>query len=179
MPAALTGDSYDAQRARLAQLVGDANGNVKIGDTYYPRISNGQGVAIVQAWRRAAARAPQTVARWPWPELLEALLAWDAETGYDVTREHAQAPAPDDVTEWLWSSVFDLAKRLDGGGTVVRSTPIDYSWSAYEQAHRDAYEQRVRDSGVRPASAPATKPGGAFPWWLLAAGLLLFSRKRR
>lgn len=120
-------------------------------------LSNGEAVALVQAWRRAAARSRYA---WPWVELTAELLGSRGPgERFDMSAAHRNARAPDDLLLYLWRSTADLARSLDASGAVVRPLAPAFTNATYEQAARDAWEAaKAGTSDVPPWLLPPRPP---------------------
>ncbi len=170
LPSRFTGDSYAAILDRQLAELGTVNGRRPAAELpeplrggFVPALSNGQAVALIQAWRRAAARGK---VRWPlWVDLEAYALGQRSgpEERFIMTRAHRRAPLPDEALALLWSSLGRLALDLDDSSTVLR--PVDVAWTdaAYEQGARDTWEA-IKGAAPKlplpksPAPPPPTMP---------------------
>lgn len=168
LPTTFTGPTYVAQWEALRDAVGKANGLAALAELpeplsggFVPRMSNGQAVAIVQAWRRAAARGQVT---WPvWADVVSyALGRIEGTERFDMTQAHAQAPLDSAGLALVWSATAELASELDGAGTIVRPLPVAWTRATYQQAARDAWEvikhERARDASEARIPGPLLPP---------------------
>lgn len=164
----------------------------------YPCLSNGEVAAIIQAWRRAAART--SVPTWPgWYELMLHALGWrqpgDRFVNFkgDEAKAYSQERADPELIELTWKSVAELAGQIDAAKGTVGPLLIDYSYSAYGQAARDTWNEMKRqnpewispippmpedppESPVEPPHGPGDGGGGG--GWLLIALLIAASLGR-
>lgn len=184
-PSRLSGATYVQQLYQLRQALIRENGQLPDGT---PRMSYGQLVAATQAWRHAAARSVDP--QWDWLELLQRGLGYEQSGDrFVMQRAHAKSPAHAQLLKDWWESVEDLAATLADDKTVVRDTPIDWSWSGYERAARDAWQvmQAAQPEQPSPLPAPAAeaerKPGAsttsAWPWLLIVVGLAIYSQRKK
>lgn len=186
------GKSYPEIALLLESEVQSANGETASGVTHpdeepYPALSNGELIALVQAWKRAAARSKSPT--WKgWFDLVLDALGW-AQPGdrFIMTREHAKEPADPSVVAMFWESLTELTTQLDRAGTVVKPLIVDWSYAGYEQAARDAW-RKMKEDGIATAAppiddsaAPAAESGGGGGGWLLLAILAaaLATKKQR
>ena len=146
LPTTYKGATYVAQWTALRDALGRANGLVSLAEApaplssgLVPRVSNGQAVALVQAWRRAAARGQVS---WPvWADLASyALGRIEGDERFDMSQAHATAPLDDDGCALVWSATAELAAQLDESGTIVRPLVVAWTRASYQQAARDAWE---------------------------------------
>lgn len=147
LPNSFSGSTYsDIVSAQMSALA-EENGTQAIGDQlpgggsfFAAAVSNGQAVALIQAWRRAAARGK---VKWPLWVDLEAYALGQREAGqrFDMSSAHRKTGLPSEALTLLWSSLQELAADLDKSGTVVRSLPVEWTTAAYEQGARDTWEQ--------------------------------------
>jgi hypothetical protein len=157
--------TYVGIRTVLYYAMRDDNGMITTdwggAENAYPALSNGEVIAIVQAWRRAAARS-HTPTWAAWDDLINAALGWTAPGDrYVMTKEHARAPADPGVIALLWQSTDELANQLDASGTVYKPLIVDWSYSGYEQAARDAWHQMqldVQGGIIGPPPSPIPPP---------------------
>jgi hypothetical protein len=198
--------TYVGIRTVLYYELRDANGEITTdwggAQNAYPALSNGEVIALVQAWRRAAARS-KTPTWKGWNDLLNVALGWNAPGDrFVMTKAHAKAPADPGVVALLWQSTADLATNLDAAGTVYKPLIVDWSYSGYEQAARDAWHQMQHDAGasgglIGPPPSPIPPdpklPDAPIPTpperrkpksssgvgWLLAIALLLLGTRDR
>lgn len=148
---------YAGIRAELYFDASKANGELQaIDGAAYPRLSNGQVVALVQAWRRAAARSKNP--RWPLGlDLLRAGLGWRKQGDrFVMTAKHAATAAPSELVQLFWLSTAELAEQLDVAGTKRAPLIVDYSMAAYGAAAREAWREMQAELKV------PGKPGQ--PW---------------
>jgi hypothetical protein len=173
LPRSISGTSYAASWLQLWNAAARTNGSLESDDRsgeladvagggeHVPRLSNGQAVAVLQAWRRAAARSkvPWSL----WYELMLYAFGWRQDGDrFDDTQAHAKALYPQDWTTALWGATRELAKAIDASHAVVRPLPLDEGMPAYGQAERDAWERMKverKAAGVPPPPAPS--PGAA------------------
>ncbi len=165
-----------------------SNGYVPVGDpatppfadgSQVPLLSNGEAIAVMAAWRRAAARS--TVQWRGWYELTISALGWrNPGDRFVMTRANAKAPYPSELLELVWAWTSRLADDLDARGAVVRPLYFDTSWEAYERSARDAWEVMKLERAIPPKlpTSPILPPEtrrGSFPWWavLIVAGMVL------
>jgi hypothetical protein len=168
----------DADRVNGSTLVPGA-----AGAEYLPRLSNGQLVAFVRAWRRAAARSKSPA----WPiayDLTIAGLGWEKPGDkFVMTDAHMNQPADPALLAMYWAAVSELAKRLDASGTILAPLIVDWSKAGYEAAARDAWHDMQISQGTAPmlpaSTALSVSPAGDSSGWgaplllivlLLAAG---------
>lgn len=159
MRSSITGTSYREIEASSWEDVANAHGMVATQGSgeEYPALSNGELIALIQAWKRASARSSQP--GWgEWYEIALDGLGWQQPGDrFNMTKDHAQAPADPAAVALFWESVDRLAQRLDGARTVVKPLIIDYTFAAYEQAARDAWREMQRVQTEVP-SVPGRKP---------------------
>lgn len=161
----------------------------------FGRLSNGQVVALTQAWRRAAARAPAAAKGFDWQTINANALGRFLGEKFDMSESHAKAeyPAgplvstgPAMPLSYFWETTGALAESLDAAQTVVRPLYIDNTMAAYQQGARDTWEEikrgldRVRRDPVpgipdeckedpsRCLPHPGRPPTVGWPWLLLA-----------
>lgn len=153
LPTTLTGKSdpgYVGIRSELYYAASKANGEMNVDGASYPKLSNGQVVALVQAWRRASARS----VRPSWPisfDLLIAALGWRKPGDrFVMSREHASALASGELVALFWLATGDLAESLDGARTKRLPLIVDYSYAGYEAAAREAWREMQASSGMPP-----------------------------
>lgn len=194
MKSSFSGKSYPEIGLLLFNELEAANGDTSSSVTHpdevpYPALSNGELIALVQAWKRAAARSKSPT--WKgWYDLVLDALGW-AQQGdrFIMTREHAKEPADPSAVAMFWESLTELTAQLDRAGTVVKPLIVDWSYAGYEQAARDAW-RKMKEDGIVPAedAGPVTTPsdsavapsGGGGGWLLLAilAAALATNRKK-
>lgn len=146
--------SYAGLHAELFNAADSANGRVLVPpptEMYFPRLSNLQLVALVQAWRRATQRAGAAPVIWRgWYDLLTAAFGWEHPGDhFDDTTAHMKAPAPPELLAMFWQSTDKLATDLDGAHVALRALRPRYTADEYRQAERDAWEQ-MRGMGIAP-----------------------------
>lgn len=183
LPTQLSGATYVQQLYQLRTALQRENG--VLGGV--PAMSYGQLVAATQAWRHAAARSSDP--QWDWLELLQRGLGYEQKGDrFVMQRAHAKAPAHAELLRDWWESVEDLAATLDEDKTVVRSTPLDWSWSGYERAARDAWQVMQAAEPEQPSPLPAPveaerKPPASttsrWPWLLLVVAVALYAERKR
>lgn len=185
LPTKLSGATYRAMWNQLRDAAEKANGLEPSADalpwplqgSFVPRLSNGQALAIVRAWRRAAARssAPSFLAAF---EFGIHALGWrDAGDKFVMTQAHAKAPyEPVDVLAQLWASTAEVAEDLDESGAKVAPLFLDSSWSAYEAGARELWTEMQTNIlppiPDKPPPLPFDPPLPTvpkFPWWILIA----------
>lgn len=177
------GDAYVAIEKAIFFEADRVNGNVVVpdgqGGVRVPRLSNAQVLAIVQGWRRAAARsrAPQ------WPESVDlalAALGWrKAGDRFDMTDEHMRESAPPELLAMLWAATKSLAERLDGSATKVAPVYLVWTRSGYEEAARQTWRtmqlEQAAEAEAETRQEATTKPSGGgmviLIALLIAAGL--------
>jgi len=189
LPKSVSGSSYREIWSRLGAAVASTNGR-DASDA--PKLSNGEAIAILRGWRWAAGRSKRP---WSgWYELALTALGW-AKPGdrFVMTRAHATEPYAAPEAIWNWTS--NVARDLDDSGAVVRPIAWEWSFSGYEQAAHDAWNEMQRSMPVPvpgpskppPVDVPKVPPDKfpgphrnlkAFPLWLLllVAGAYLGSR---
>jgi hypothetical protein len=167
LPTRFAGDSYAATLDAQIKALGAANGNRPLPEMpaplrggFVPQLSNGQAVALIQSWRRAAARGRVT---WPlWVDLEAYALGQRVEGDrFDMSRSHRQAALPDDALALLWSSLAQLAIDLDDSSTVLRPVEVAWTDAAYEQGARDTWEA-IKEH-ARKLPPPPTPPRAPVP----------------
>lgn len=167
LPTSYSGGTYVAAWTALRDAVGKANGLAALAEMpepltggFVPRLSNGQAVALVQAWRRAAARGQVT---WPvWADLASyALGRIEGTERFDMTQNHARAPLDPAGLALVWSATAELASDLDAAGTIVRPVVVSWTRATYQQAARDAWES-IKHERAQEESA-ARVPGPLLP----------------
>jgi hypothetical protein len=163
MPKSVTGVTYGAIASAIADAARKINGTVEVPGSngvarLYAKLSNAHALAIFQAMRHGGARSAGTaitVNEWSW-QLAWAALGWkNWGDKFIMSKEHAAKPYPTALLGVFWDQVHDSAAALDAAKTVVRALPLDYSYAAYEQAARDAWEAMRRLDQTRP---PAVEP---------------------
>jgi hypothetical protein len=190
------GDGYEGIRSQVYYNAQQANGSTSINGAQWPKLSNGQVIALVQAWRRAAARS----ARPSWPlsfDLLRSALGWSqAGDRFVMSREHASALAPPELLQMFWTSTGDIAQQLDDANTKRMPLIVDHSYAGYEQAARDAWREMQAagiviptPGGPLPVPDPVTPPtpplpqvpsvGGGGMLLLLLIAAVAFSRRKK
>lgn len=166
MPKSVAGATYGAMASALADAARKINGVVSVPGSdgtpkSYPKITNAHALAIFQALRRGGGRSAGdaiTVNEWSW-QLAWSALGWKKwGDKFVMTKAQASAPYPTSLLGVYWDQVHDSAAALDASKTVVRPLPLDYSWAAYEQAARDAWEAMRRLEATKSASAPLPFP---------------------
>lgn len=168
LPSTFKGNTYVATWEAMRDAVGKANGLAAMAEMpdpltggFLPRLSNGQAVALVQAWRRAAARGRVT---WPvWADLTSyALGRVEGTERFNMSQAHAAAPLDDAGLAMVWSATAELASELDDDATLVRPVPVAWTRATYEQAARDAWEvikhEHARDASEAAVPAPLLPP---------------------
>lgn len=207
-PTKIEGSSYSLIWERLYDVAARENGTRPPSDVDHaerldwpqdkpvPRLSNGEVVALIRGWRRAAARS--SVRFTLWYELMIAAYGWRAEgdkfimppgSPVDVAKRHAREPYPFELLDLVWAWTMRLAGELDAAQTKIGPLFLDFSWSAYEAGAREAWEQMQRERGLQPKPAPeqpepepepsATPSATGSSWlWLLVAAAFLLGRKR-
>lgn len=213
MPTQVAGATYGAMASAIADAARKINGTVSVPGSDgtpkpYPKLTNAHALAIFQALRRGGGRSAGdaiTVNEWAWQ------LAWSAfgwkkwGDKFVMTKAQAAAPYETSLLGVYWDQVHDSAAALDASKTVIRPLPLDYSWAAYEQAARDAWEAMRRlqktdtptpvQTSAMPPIAPVPLPPPVRPpdmtpvpvpkktnwliWVLLGALLIRGDRKRR
>lgn len=148
----------------MRDAIGKANGLQALAEMpepltggFVPRLSNGQAVALVQAWRRAAARGQVT---WPvWVDLASyALGRREGTEPFNMSGDWARRPLDDDGLAMLWSSTAELATDLDAAGTIVRPVVVAWTRAGYEQAARDAWETIKHERALEESAAKVPGP---------------------
>lgn len=168
LPTTYKGSTYLAQWEALRDATRKANGLVALAEMpepltggFVPQLSNGQAVAIVQGWRRAAARGQVS---WPvWADITSyALGRIEGTERFNMTAEHARAPLDAAGLALVWSATAELASELDASGTVVRPLVVAWTRGTYQQAARDAWEvikhERERDASEARIPGPLLPP---------------------
>jgi hypothetical protein len=160
---AKVGGGYVGIRSQLYATVEKTNGTISDAGTTWPKLSNGQVVALVQAWRRAAARS----SRPSWPlssDLLRAALGWRA-TGdrFVMTTQHAASLAAPELLQLFWLSTGELADQLDGVPTVKRPLVVDYSFRGYEAAARQEWSSMQAEAKIPGPKGPIEVPDPKLP----------------
>lgn len=167
LPTTYKGSTYVEAWTALRDAAGRENGLEALAEMpdpltggFVPRLSNGQAVALVQAWRRAAARGQVT---WPvWADLASyALGRIEGTERFDMSQAHARAPLDAAGLALVWSATAELASDLDAGGTIVRPLVVTWTRGTYEQAARDAWETIKRERAE--AESAARVPGPLLP----------------
>lgn len=120
----------------------------------YPKLSNGEMIALIQAWKRAAARSK--VPTWGgWYELTLDALGWQKPGDrFKDSRADAQAPVDDATVRVFWTSIAQLAGQLDATHTVLRPLYIDWSYPGFEAAAREAW-RKMQEEGGSASAGPA------------------------
>lgn len=159
IPTTYSGDRWEAIRVRAVYAFDSANGRTTINGLVYPRLTNAQALALVQGWKRMLRTAK--VAPGPlWPDLWYRALGRLSEGDrFVMTTAHAEAPAPDEVILGAWEFGAYAARRLDEKNAQPRLLVLDFSYRAYEQAARDAYEalKAERKRKKKPPPPPLPK----------------------
>lgn len=154
-------DTWEAIRVKMAFAFDAANGRASVAGGIFPRLSNAQALAILQALRgqlNAFKIKPST--KWS---------LWYAALGYrtrgdkfNVSIAHGAAPAPDDVIAGVWEFLEDAAKRLDYVG-APKMLVLNFTYSAFEKSARDAYAalvaQRKSDDAAKAKTKLPVPPG--------------------
>lgn len=162
LPTTYTGGSnksYAGIEAELFLAVDKANGKLLAtdaeGDQYYPRLTWGQLVALAAAWKRAAARS---TLRWSgWYDLMKWGLGWSKPGDrFIMTKEWAKTSADPASLAMFWRETRKLADDLDATNTKYAPLYVDWSWSGYEAAARDAWSQ-MKIEREAPVSSPDPK----------------------
>ena len=165
LPTRYAGDSYAAILDAQITALGKANGVRPLPEMpaplrggFVPQLSNGQAVALIQSWRRAAARGRVT---WPlWVDLEAYALGQrqSIDERFDMSRAFRQSAMPDEGLALLWASIAQLAVDLDDSSTVLR--PVDVAWTdaAYEQGARDTWEAIKDHARKVPVPTPPRAP---------------------
>lgn len=160
------------------------------GPQSWPDLSNGELIALVRAWKRAAARSSHP----SWPisyDLLLSGLGWSKEGDqFVMTRDHATRPASALAIKLFWIATDDLAVQLDSATTKRYPLIVDWSYSGYEQAARDAWHEmqlaRLPPLPDRPPPSPIDPvlpelpsiDGGGILLVLLIAAYVITRKKR-
>jgi len=152
----------------------------------YPRLSNGEMIALIQAWKRAAARS--RIPAWGVAyELTLDALGWHAPGDrFKDGKDDAKQPVDDATVRLFWGSAGALAGQLDAAKTVIRPLYIDWSYAGFEAAAREAWRKMKEEggsasAGPAPASAPepAAKPAGNGLLIVLLLAAWATSRRKR
>jgi len=150
----------------------------------YPKLSNGEMIALIQAWKRAAARS--RIPTWGgWYELTLDALGWHAPGDrFKDAQADARAPVDDATVRLFWTSVASLAGQLDAAKTVIRPLYIDWSYAGFEAAAREAWRKMKEEggsasAGPAPASAPEPASESAGSGLLIVLLLAAWATSRR
>lgn len=162
-PSTFTGKGYQAGYAGIAAelfaIADKVNGKLLATDAeggiYYPRLTWGQMVALIQAWKRAAGRS--TVKWRGWYDLTKWALGWAKEGDrFIMDKSWAATSADPQSLAMFWIQTDQLANDLDAAGTKIAPLYVDWSWGAYEAAARDAWNQ-MKIEREAPKSSPDPK----------------------
>lgn len=158
MKATIDGPSYLEILGRFGDEVTRANAVIVGSDgTEYPRLSNGELVAAVQAWKRCAARS-KTPAWGMWYDLVLSGLGWEKDGDrFDMSDAHIKAPADPAAVELFWQEAARLAAQLDDVTTKLAPLIVDWSRKGYGAAAREAWRKMVED-GKAPNVIPPLPP---------------------
>lgn len=162
LPTAYNGATYaDILRAQVAAF-GAGNGTFRATGATWSRFTNGQGLALLQTWRKIATAYKERMSLWP--DLWWSLLGWRKQGDkFQMTLAHASTPADDYLVELTWRSILLLVDTLDRLYPGVKPPPvvIDFSWKGYERAAKDAWAQMRSNAGRKnPVSNPSGTPIG-------------------
>jgi len=155
-----TADTWEQIRVKVVYAFDAVNGRTTINGVVYPRLSNAQALALLQAWRgQLAPRKLDPTTQWS---------LWYGALGYakpgdkfDVHIAHGSAAAPDDVIAGAWEFVAGAAQRLDYTGASPKLLVLNFTYTAYEKAANDAYaalQRSRRKPKAKPAPSPTTTP---------------------
>ena len=192
LPATFDGKGFDPGyrgiEAQVFMAADKANGKLQDPTgVWWPRLTWGQMLALVQAWKRAAARS---TVRWSgWYDLSKWALGWEKEGDrFIMTKQWAQTSADPASLNMFWTDTGKLAADLDASGAKIAPLYVDWTWDGYERAARDTWSQMKIEREADPrAPAPVKAPGTSeSSGWggavilialLLAAGISAKKRK--
>lgn len=160
LPSTYTGDTWERIRVALVYAVDSLNGRVDVNGQIFPRMNNGQALAIAQAWKGLLAANKQTLPAALWPELWYRALGYHQPGDkFNMSHEHANAPALADVVAGVWALAEYAAQRLDEKGAQPKLLVLDLSFGGYERAAKDAYERLKKDRAPPKTPLPGNPPG--------------------
>lgn len=158
-----TADTWEQLRVKVVYAFDAANGRMSVDGVWYPKLSNAQALALMQALRGqlvAHKISPST----DWDVWYGALGYHQAGDKFDLTTVHGGAPAPADVVAGAWSFFESAAKRLDYVGALPKILALNLTYPGYEKAAHDAYGALVAErKRQQPKKTPVPMPPGIDP----------------
>lgn len=161
IPSTFAGDSWAQLKAQLFYAVDTATGRVLVSDAqggeYLPDLTNGQAMALLQAWRKTLRAWKQPMPGALWPALWYLVLGYQvAGDKFDVSIARAQLKAEPAVVAGVWAFIDYATEQLDRTPAAKpRTLGIDFSYSAWDRAARDAYEQLKLERAASKRSSTA------------------------
>lgn len=147
-PLTYTGASWTEIAA--AQFVAENAASGSWPDPKVPRLSNGEALAILQAWRGIA--IANKVAFPFWPELWYHLLGYERPGDkFKITIAHFNTQAPLAYADATWAAVIDVAAKLDKIKAPTVPLVLNRSQKGLEAAAAVAWDQMKRERATADA----------------------------